>query len=229
VRKKHLNGRQLAQPKGRTLGGSIAINLGMLIYPSKSGFDAWEKLGNSGWNWDAISPYFRKFHTMTLPSDAAQEDLALGYVDKKLQGTDGPIQLSFGESDAYTAFNKAWPKTFSNLKYELTGDPISGVASGTFTNPGIVNPVTKARSHAGSDYLNAEVVQRPNLRILTEVLVKKILLKKTPTGEFSAEGVTVTTKDGVDKDVLAAAEVVLAAGLRHHKSWSFRVLVMQSS
>jgi len=49
---------------------------------------------------------FRKFHTMMLPSDAAREDLVIGYLDKKLQGTDGPIQLSFGESDAYTTFNK---------------------------------------------------------------------------------------------------------------------------
>jgi len=43
---------------------------------------------------------------MMLPSDAAREDLVIGYLDKKLQGTDGPIQLSFGESDAYTTFNK---------------------------------------------------------------------------------------------------------------------------
>lgn len=116
----------------------------MVIYPSKSGFDAWEMLGNPGWNWNTISPYFRKFHTLTLPSEAAQKDLALEYIDQKLQGTNGPIQLSFGESDAYTSFNKAWPKIFQTPKHELTGDPISGVANGAFTNPGIVNPVTKA-------------------------------------------------------------------------------------
>jgi len=58
----------------------------MVIYPSKSGFDAWEKLGNSGWNWDSISPYLRKFHTLTLPSESAQEDLGLKYIDQNLQG-----------------------------------------------------------------------------------------------------------------------------------------------
>jgi choline dehydrogenase-like flavoprotein len=141
----------------------------LVIYPLKSGLDAWEKLGNSGWNWDILSPYYRKFHTLTLPSNATQEGLALSYIDKKLQGMDGPIQLSCGESDAYTAFNKAWPKTFSNLKHEFTGDPVSGVASGAFTNPCIVNPVSKTRSHAGSEYLNAQVTQRPNLRILTVI------------------------------------------------------------
>ncbi|KUJ23477.1 alcohol oxidase [Mollisia scopiformis] len=159
-----------------------------------------------------MAPYFRKFHTLTLPSEVAQEDLALKYVDKKLQGTNGPIQLSFGEPDAYTPFNKAWPKTFSTLKHELTGDPISGVANGAFTNPGIVNPVTKARSHAGADYLSKEVATRSNLRILTEVLVEKILLEKTSTNELSARGVQVKTKDGSRKDILAGHEVVLAAG-----------------
>ena len=91
-----------------------------------------------------MSPYFRKFHTLTKPSKEAQDDLALSYIDDKLQGTNGPIQLSFGERDAYTAFNKAWPKTFQTLKHDLTGDPISGVANGAFTNPGIINPVTEA-------------------------------------------------------------------------------------
>ncbi|KAL3420925.1 GMC oxidoreductase [Phlyctema vagabunda] len=208
----HLKGRQIAQPKGRTLGGSTAINLGMVIYPSKSGIDAWEKLGNTGWNWETFTPYLRKFHTLTLPSQDSQNNLGLSYLDPKLQGTDGPIQLSFGEADAYTPYNTAWPKVFSNLNHELSGDPISGVANGAFTNPGIVDPVTKKRSHAGSAYYNSEVAARPNLHVLTEVLVKKILIKKGPNGSFSATGVEVTTKDGVDKEILAGEEVVLAAG-----------------
>ena len=149
---------------------------------------------------------------MTKPSKESQDDLALGYIDDKIQGTNGPIQLSFGESDAYTPFNKAWPKTFQNLKHELTGDPASGVANGAFTNPGIVNPVTKARSHAASEYLTPEVIARPNLHILTEVLVRKLILKKGQNGSIRAEGVAVITKDGAERNILAAEEVILAAG-----------------
>lgn len=184
----------------------------MVIYPSKSGIDAWARLGNAGWNFENFSTYLRKFHTLTLPSKAAQEDLKLSYVDEKLQGTDGPIQLSFGEADAYTPFNKAWPRVFSNLSHELTGDPISGVSHGAFCNPGIVDPVTKKRSHAGSAYYNSEVSARPNLHVLTEVLVKKIILKKGSDGALSATGVVAVTKDGVEREILAAEEVVLAAG-----------------
>lgn len=174
----HLEGRTIAQPKGKTLGGSTAINLGIVIYPSKSGIDGWEKLGNPGWNFNTLAPYYSKFSTLNIPSQMAQDNLQLGYLDQGVQGKEGPIQLSFGESDASTPFNTAWPRTFSTLKHELTGDPMSGEAMGAFTNPVIVHPVTKARSHAGSDYLSKDVLERPNLFILTEILVNKILLEK---------------------------------------------------
>jgi hypothetical protein len=41
----------------------------------------------------------------------------------------------------------------------MTGDPVSGTSKGAFTNPGVVHPVTKARSHGGPEYLS-EVVKR---------------------------------------------------------------------
>ncbi|RDW66507.1 hypothetical protein BP6252_10142 [Coleophoma cylindrospora] len=207
----HLDGRQIAQPKGRILGGSTAINLGMLIYPSKSGINAWEQLGNPGWGWDSFAPYLKKFHTLTMPSAKTQEELALGYVKRNDHGTDGPVQLSFGEMDVYTSFNSAWPRTFATLGHDLTGDPISGVANGAFQNPGVVDPVSKKRSHAGSTYYNPEVGSRPNFFVVTEVLVEKILIQNI-NGALSATGVQITTKDGSRRKVLATREVVIAAG-----------------
>jgi choline dehydrogenase-like flavoprotein len=68
-----LNGRTLLANKGRTLGGSSAINLGMVVYPSRSGLNAWEALGNPGWGWEGLSPYIRKFQNRTPPSDANRE------------------------------------------------------------------------------------------------------------------------------------------------------------
>lgn len=146
-----------------------------------------------------------------MPSETTQEELALGYVNKNDHGSDGPIQLSFGKIDMHPPFNSAWPKVFANLGYDLTGDPISGIASGAFTNPAVVDPQSKKRSHAGSAYYNAAVAARPNLFVLTEVLVEKILIKKIE-GALAATGVQITTKDGIAIDVLATTEVILAAG-----------------
>ncbi|KFZ07713.1 hypothetical protein V502_09819 [Pseudogymnoascus sp. VKM F-4520 (FW-2644)] len=70
-----LNGRQLLASQGRTLGGSSAINLGMVVYPSKVGMNAWEKLGNPGWGWDGLSPYIRKFYTAAAPSDETEDPI----------------------------------------------------------------------------------------------------------------------------------------------------------
>ncbi|KAL4901980.1 hypothetical protein BDW74DRAFT_187000 [Aspergillus multicolor] len=206
-----LNGRQIAEPRGRTLGGSSAINLGMVIYPSKKDVDSWEELGNSGWNWASLSEYLRKSETYTPPSPAIRDELSLGYINETLQGGDGPIQISFGEGP-YPAFSAAWPKVFENLNHQLTGDPISGVAKGAFCNPATINPKDKSRSHAGVAYYNDEIAKRPNLRVLTEATVEKIVLKKGVDGSVVATGVQFTPEDGVRRIVSAANEVVLSAG-----------------
>ncbi|RDW68689.1 GMC family oxidoreductase [Aspergillus mulundensis] len=205
-----LNGRQIAEPRGRTLGGSSAINLGMVIYPSKKDIDSWEELGNPGWNWASLSDYLRKSETYTPPIPAIRDELSLGYIDETLQGGNGPVQISFGEGP-YPAFSAAWPKVFENLNHQLTGDPISGVAKGAFCNPATINPKDKSRSHAGVAYYNEEIAKRPNLRVVTEALVEKILLKEAD-GSVIATGVQFTPKDGVRRTVSAATEVVLSAG-----------------
>lgn len=209
--KEGLNGRQIAEPRGRTLGGSSAINLGMVIYPSKKDVDSWEALGNRGWNWNSLSQYLRKSETFTPPTPAVREELSLDYIDETIQGGSGPVQISFGEGP-FTAFNAAWPKVFENLNHKITGDPISGVAKGAFCNPATINPKDRSRSHAGVAYYNAEVAKRPNLRVVTDATVEKIILKKETDGTVVATGVQFTPKDGVRKTVSAASEVVLSAG-----------------
>ncbi|KAL1964510.1 hypothetical protein VTN77DRAFT_6936 [Rasamsonia byssochlamydoides] len=206
----HLNGRQIAEPRGRTLGGSSAINMGMVIYPSKKDIDAWEQLGNPGWNWDSISQYLRKSQKFTPPTPAIREQLSLDYLDETLQGSSGPIQVSFGEGP-FPAFNAAWPKVFENLNHKITSDPISGIAKGAFCNPGTIDPKTRSRSHAGVTYYNLEVAKRPNLRVVTDATVEKIILKEAD-GTVIAIGVQFKANDGVQRIVSAGEEVILAAG-----------------
>ncbi|KAJ9263848.1 CAZyme family AA3 [Paecilomyces variotii] len=206
-----LNGRQIAETKGRTLGGSSAINLGMVIYPSKRDVDAWEELGNPGWNWDALSQYLRKSETFTAPPPAIREQLSLDYIEETLQGGNGPIQISFGDGP-FPTFMAAWPKVFENLNHKLTGDPISGVAKGAFCNPATIDPKNRTRSHAGVAYYNEEVAKRPNLRVVTDATVERVVLKKDVDGTVSATGVEFTAKDGVRRTVSAATEVILSAG-----------------
>ncbi|GKZ27109.1 hypothetical protein AbraIFM66951_008098 [Aspergillus brasiliensis] len=209
-----LNGRRLAQSRGRTLGGSSAINMGMAIYPSRSDFDSWEQLGNPGWNWKALSTYMRKSQTFIPPSDDIRNQLSLGYVDPAVQGTDGPVQISFGDGP-FPAFTAAWPRTFEALNYRLTGDPMSGQAKGAFCNPATIHGTSRTRSHAGVAYYTPEIAQRSNLRVITQAFVEKILLSKTISVDDCqtvATGIQFRGNDGIQRTVAAKAEVILAAG-----------------
>jgi choline dehydrogenase len=54
-----LNGRQLIYNQGRCLGGSSAINGLAYTRGSSSNYNLWSSLGNSGWSWEDIFPYFK--------------------------------------------------------------------------------------------------------------------------------------------------------------------------
>lgn len=51
------------QPHGKVLGGSNAIYQMEKVFTSRLAFDAWEKMDNPGWNWEAMKPYLPHLHT----------------------------------------------------------------------------------------------------------------------------------------------------------------------
>ncbi len=66
-----LNGRQLNYPRGRVLGGCSSINGMIYMRGQARDYDQWRQLGNTGWGWDDILPYFKKSEDqLALPADA---------------------------------------------------------------------------------------------------------------------------------------------------------------
>ncbi|KAK2038780.1 alcohol oxidase [Colletotrichum somersetense] len=206
-----LNNRRINQARGKMLGGSSALNFMMVLYPSKGILDTWAALGNEGWDFDTLAPYFRKFGTDHPPPQSAKDTVGLDYCDEKLSGK-GPVHVSYGEG--YNAMNAAWMRTFDELGLGMTGDPRSGKAFGAFQNPCSIDPETKTRSFSTTAYYTPEVAKRPNLVVLTETLVKKVNFGNGDGG-VSATGVQVVTRDGQEKTVSARVEVVLSAGTFH--------------
>ncbi|KJZ72364.1 hypothetical protein HIM_08290 [Hirsutella minnesotensis 3608] len=204
-----LNGKTIPLPQGRLIGGSSAINGQAFIANSKANVDAWGKLGNPGWDWDTLIPYYKKVFTLTLPSEEKQKELGLEYVDKSIIGT-GPVQASFPDS-VNDPIAKAWVKSFKSLGHSMGRDPFCGKAVGGYTNAATIDPVTKTRSYAGSAYYEP-AVGRANLQVITAALVEKLLLK----GSGSDGGVIATgvqfAKDGESQTVKARKEVILSAG-----------------
>ena len=65
-----LNGRKGYQPRGKLLGGSSSINAMIYIRGHKADYDEWARLGNSGWSYDDVLPYFKKSEHREAGGDA---------------------------------------------------------------------------------------------------------------------------------------------------------------
>lgn len=179
----------------------------MLVYPNRGSIDSWEALGNEGWGYDSLAPYFRKFATVHAPPQAAKDVVGLTYHNESLVG-DGPVQVSF--SEGYGPTNSAWMETFAKFGLEMTADMRSGNALGAFQQPGSIDPATKTRSYAATAHYTPAIASRPNLTILTGTIAKKILFDTTGL-EPVATGILAQSKDGPEK-TLNAREVILSAG-----------------
>ncbi|EFX05262.1 glucose-methanol-choline oxidoreductase [Grosmannia clavigera kw1407] len=217
-----LHGRAINQARGRMLGGCSGINFMMAVYPSRAILDAWGALGNKGWSFDELEPYFRKFATTEPPSALTTSTCRVaGHYDDAITQTEtGPLQISYGEG--HSPNNSAWFDTFANLGLRMTSDPRGGSAVGAFQNTATIDPKTKTRSFAVTAYLTEKVLARTNLTIWTEAVVTKILLESPsahtadPDVVAVAKGVRVRSgnggETGKERDVFARAEVILAAG-----------------
>lgn len=58
-----VGGRVIPIPLGKVVGGSTKLNRMVFDRGSKSDYDGWETLGNEGWNWDSLLPYFKKVNS----------------------------------------------------------------------------------------------------------------------------------------------------------------------
>ncbi|KAI4859652.1 glucose-methanol-choline oxidoreductase-like protein [Hypoxylon rubiginosum] len=191
------------------LGGSSAINGQAFVANSKAAVNAWGEFGNSGWDWDTLAPYYKKFYTLTRPSPAACDHLRLSYIDDEVRGTHGPVQASFPEG-VEDPLPTAWVDTLASLGYSASSDPFSGEMVGGYINAMSIDPVTKTRSDAVTAYLEPAKT-RKNLHVVTGATVEKLVFDVTGTTP-KVIGVEVR-KDGNITTVKPVKEVILAAGV----------------
>jgi choline dehydrogenase-like flavoprotein len=82
-----LNGRRGYQPRGKALGGSSAINAMIYVRGHRADYDHWAALGNKGWAYDDVLPYFRK--------SECNEDFSGAW-----HGQDGPLHVARSRTDS---------------------------------------------------------------------------------------------------------------------------------
>ncbi|GAM85289.1 hypothetical protein ANO11243_032930 [Dothideomycetidae sp. 11243] len=202
-----MNDRRIKHPRGRVIGGTSAINSLAIIYPSVAGIDAWAELGNDGWDWKTLAPYFLKFQTIVPPSEEVKKQVNIIHSDEIIQRSSGPIQTSFPLH--VTTLHKAWIDTFHNLGLENLRDPLDGHAVGGHTSTCHITGDRHERSHAGVAYLDP-VLHRKNLTVYTNAVVHRLTMDRE-SSKARVHGV-VYSQHGVLRRVVAKREVVLTAG-----------------
>jgi choline dehydrogenase len=182
------NNRRIYWPRGKVLGGSSSINGMIYIRGVASDYDYWRQLGNAGWSFQDVLPYFRKAERQCRGADA-------------LHGADGPLGVAETQwrtelSEAYIqgALELGLPRNddFNGAKQEGTGYYQQTQLGGR-------------RSSTARGYLKP-ARGRANLRVVTEALAQKVVLEGS-----RAVGVTYETPAGV-VTARASREVILCGG-----------------
>lgn len=208
-------------PRGKVLGGSSAINLMMYIRGQEVEYDDWARLtGFADWGWEGLKPYFLKSEGFIEPSalkkmgdgvDVPEAAVTHPLYAEEHHGIDGPIRTSFQKWSAPVI--EDWHEAGKNAGFQWTSemDAWSGKVLGGFKNLSTIDRSTGSgtRSYAASGYF-APNAGRPNLLVLTEALVNKVILHKDDT-KVQATGLQFV-KDGKTCVVSARREVILSAG-----------------
>ncbi|KAL8694670.1 MAG: hypothetical protein Q9224_003527, partial [Gallowayella concinna] len=203
------NGRVVAHPRGKVLGGSSAINLNLWTHASQRDIDDWGALGNKGWSWAELLPYYKKSENFLTASEVSAQQEDVSFVNPSCHGESGPVQNKF--PPFYSDFYNDWSPTFKNLNLGVRDDPKCGLGLGGATTL-VTFDETNARSYAGNTYYT-QSANRPNLKILTNALVSKINFQpfRTANADLIAYGVDFTS-EGKTYAVNATKEVLITAG-----------------
>ena len=190
------------------LGGSSGINYMQFTFASRTDLDDWEKLGNTGWNYESMAPYYKKFEDFQGATAEAHRLGRDSFVNEAVHGHSGPINASI--SPFYSDVQAAWAQTLANLGLAPNGDPRDGVSLGGYDNPMVMTKGTSHRSFAGNSYWKP-YSQRPNLHAITKAVVHNIVFSDNRNGDLVATGVNFTV-DGQSYIANSSREVIVAGG-----------------
>ncbi|KAF8678160.1 Alcohol oxidase [Rhizoctonia solani] len=209
VPQKDANGRLIYHPRGKVLGGSSALNFMTLGRGSEAEYDAFEALGNPGWNFKEFQRYFSKSETAhALPEGTAKK---YGAEVIAPAGADGPIARSYPGwfSDLHLPLFDA----YKTLGVDVNVDPNGGNNVGITTTACAIVPGKSTRSYSVTGYWEP-YADRKNLILVTGARATKVALSKQ--GDlFLATGVEfVHGPEGEETDYTARArrEVILSSG-----------------
>ena len=183
-----LNNRRLYWPRGKVLGGSSSINGMVYIRGHAEDYDRWRQLGNEGWSYEEVLPYFKRSMHNERGADS-------------FHGTGGPLNVKDYESTLPTHehFIKAGVEAGYTLNSDFNGAEQEGIGPFQLTQKG------RKRCSAAAAYLTP-IIDRENLTVVTRARTLRVDLDGK-----KAVGVTYE-KDGEQIQATARKEVLVCAG-----------------
>jgi choline dehydrogenase len=183
-----LNGRSIIQPRGKVMGGSSSINGLLYLRGQAEDFDHWRQLGNTGWSFSDVLPYFIRSEDQQRGADA-------------LHGVGGPLAVSdvSEEHPLCDAFIKACEQAGYPRNDDFNGPTQEGAGYFQMTTR------NGRRVSTARGYLK-DARKRHNLRIESDALTTRVLFegKRAVGVEYRQNGTTHTAR--------ANAEVILSGG-----------------
>ncbi|MDZ7885730.1 MAG: GMC family oxidoreductase N-terminal domain-containing protein [Mycobacterium sp.] len=178
-------------PRGRTLGGSSAINAMVYLRGHPNDFDAWSEHGCTGWDYESLLPYFRRMETV-------------GGRDPRYRGSDGPMLPAPAAAEAANVLSQVFLDGAAEAGFPLTDDFNGAHPEGAGWHDLSISG--GARQSTAAAYLHPARAARPNLDVATEARAHKLLFDGNHCigVEFDRSGAAVVAR--------ARAEVVLSAG-----------------
>jgi choline dehydrogenase len=183
-----LNGRSIAWPRGKVLGGSSAINGLLYVRGQPQDYDHWRQLGNPGWSWDDVLPYFKRSEDQERGADA-------------FHGAGGPLAVSNMRirREICDAYIRAAEELGIPARDDFNGAQQEG--AGYFQ----LTARNGLRCSAATAFLRP-ARRRANLRVVTRALAHRVVLEaRRATGVVYGVAGRIAT-------ATVRREVILSAG-----------------
>lgn len=188
----HIDNRRIYLPRGKTLGGCSSTNAMAYVRGNASDYDKWAKLGNRGWSYREVLPYFIKSEN--------NED-----VNNDYHGQGGPLHVSFAKQ-FQTPLARAFIEGCKEVLHLKENNDYNGAkqeGTGLFQFN-----IKNGKRHSGVDAFLRPAMKRKNLHIITRAMVKEILIKND-----QACGVAwIDARSKQEHKAEVAKEVLLCAG-----------------
>lgn len=186
---KNVDNRRLYIPRGKTLGGSSSTNAMAYVRGNKADFDEWAALGNTGWSFEEVLPYFKKSEN--------NADIFSEY-----HGQDGPLSVTYSQQPS--PFATAFVDACEQIGIEKNGDYNGAVQEGAHLLQFTIK--NNKRHSTAAAFLNP-VLKRSNLTVKTKMLVKRVIIENG-----MAVGIEALTSYSNSERINCSGEVIVAAG-----------------